>query len=298
MNETLFFSMSETSRRTGVSSPTLRKWAARYDIDAKHRTQGGHRLYSAGDIDRLRRINELKDRGWALTDLAALSPDELARMTPLDTTDEIPGRICFCGPRVTVEFAPWFAARANILDDVDVSMASGVLVWEVGSLSDQHIERAQRLTQAGVPILLVYHYALSRRLQQLQAIGVVTQSGPLDWASLMRWLLAQAPEPMFTDQELRRWASSKPHLVCECPQHLAELLIKLRDFAAYCQQCSLDSPQNADLHHRLYHWTLSAQQPLEAGLSAAIAHEKMNINERAGAIPPIEELDTSHEQAG
>lgn len=287
MNETLFFSMSETSRRTGVSPATLRKWAARYTIDASHRSPGGHRLYSENDVDRLRQINELKDRGWALGDLADLSVDDLNRMTPLDTAEEIPGQISFCGPRVVKDFAPWFAARAKCLDDVDVSMATGVLVWEVGSLSDQHVARAQRLTQSGVPVLLVYHYALSRRLEQLHALGVETQSGPLDWSSLMRWLMAQNPEPAFTDKQLNFWATTDPDLACECPKHLAELLIKMRDFAAYCQQCSLDSPIQADIHHQLYHWTLAAQRPLETGLAAVIDHENLDEVD-ADAVPEKE----------
>lgn len=290
MNETLFFSMSETSRRTGLSPATLRKWAARYEIDASHRSPGGHRLYSENDIERLRRISELKERGWALGDLAALGQDEIARMTPLDNTEEIPGQVSFCGPRVVADFAPWFAARGRTLEDVDVGIATGVLVWEVGSVSDQHVARAQRLMQSGVPVLLVYHYALSRRLEQLKALGVTTQSGPLDWASLMRWLLAQSPAPTFTDQQLQHWATTNPNLACECPTHLAELLLKLRDFAAYCQQCSLDSPVQADIHHQLYHWTLAAQRPLETGLAAVIDHESLDdgSNARPVGTSPIQ----------
>lgn len=275
MSETaLLFSMAETSRRTGVSTATLRKWAARYHIDASQRSPGGHRLYTEADLERLQRVSELKARGWNLADLAAMPADDLRRMSPLQSSDDIPGRICFCGPRVVKDFAPWFAERASELDEADISLATGVLVWEVGSLSDQHVSRVQRLVQSGVPVLLVYHYALNRRLQQLEAVGVVTQAGPLDWAVLMRWLLEQTPDSRFSDSELRSFTLQANALPCSCPQHLAELLLKLRDFAAYCQQCSLDSPAQADLHQRLYHWTQAAQRPLETGLDAVLEHEK------------------------
>ena len=277
MNETLYFSMSEASRRSGVGTATLRKWAARYGIDASHRSQGGHRLYSEVDVERLCRIRELKDRGWALADLAALGMAELEKMTPLEESEDIPGQICFVGTRVVQDFAPWFDERARILDDAEINLASGVLVWEVGSLTDQHVTRAQRLVNAGVPVLLVYHYALNRRIQQLEAFGVATCAGPLDWATLMRWLLDQSPKPHYSDESLQKLMGMQPNLACECPKHLAELLLKLRDFAEYCQQCSMDTPAQAELHQRLYHWTLAAQRPLESGLTAVIKTEELAV---------------------
>lgn len=291
MNETLYFSMSEASRRSNVGTATLRKWAARYGIDASHRSQGGHRLYSEADVERLCRIRELKERGWGLADLADLDANELEKMNPLENSNDIPGQICFSGPRVVAEFSPWFESRARNLDDAQINLATGVLVWEVGSLTDQHVTRVQRLVNAGVPVLMVYHYALNRRVKQLEACGATAQAGPLDWATLMRWLLDQSPKPAYSDGTLQRIAGTEPNLTCECPKHLAELLLKLRDFATYCQQCSMDSPAEAELHQRLYHWTLAAQTPLETGLSAVLDEEDLtpessqqvtNIDKKAG----------------
>lgn len=277
MAETLYFSMAEASRRTSVAPATLRKWAARYNIDASHRSSGGHRLYSETDLERLRLVSQLKARGWALTDLSALDVTELRSMNPLDTTADLPGSVSFCGARVVNDFSSWFGERARVLEEVDVSLATGVLIWEVGSLSDQHVTRAQRLTRAGVPVLLVYHYALNRRLQQLAAQGIETASGPLTWAALMRWLLAQSPEGSFSDEELVHWANAQPDLECECPRHVAAILIQLREFAKYSQQCSIDSPAQGELHQRLFHWTQAAQQPLEEALRAVVAHERGSV---------------------
>ncbi|WLD59187.1 MerR family transcriptional regulator [Salinispirillum sp. LH 10-3-1] len=273
MAETLYFSMAEASRRTSVAPATLRKWAARYDIDASHRSAGGHRLYSETDLERLRLVSQLKSRGWALADLANLDIAELRSMNPLDTKADLPGSVSFCGIRVVSDFASWFGPRARILEEVDVSLATGVLVWEVGSLSDQHVTRAQRLTRSGVPVLLVYHYALNRRLQQLAAQGIESVSGPLTWSTLMRWLLGQSPQSSFSDAELVHWANTQPELECECPRHVATILIQLREFAKYSQQCSLDSPAQGELHQRLFHWTQAAQLPLEEALRAVIEEE-------------------------
>lgn len=275
MSETsLIFSMAETSRRLNISTATLRKWASRYGIDATLRSQGGHRLYTEQDLERLQFINDLKNRGWNLSDLAQHDIDTLRQLNPAtQADDEIPGSVCFCGPRVVKDFASWFPDRARILDEAEVNLASGVLVWEVGSLSDQHVARAQRLHQSGVPVLMVHHYALSRRVHQLESAGITTCSGPLSWNTLMHWLMQQSPQSRYTDDDLQRLVAELPDIPCECPRHLAELLIKLRDFAVYCQQCSLDSPAQADLHQRLYHWTQASQRPLETALEAVLIHE-------------------------
>lgn len=273
MAETLFFSMAEASRRAGIAAATLRKWAARYNIDASHRSVGGHRLYSEADLERLRTVSQLKARGWSLTDLANMDLPTLRKMNPSEVNQNITGHISFCGLRVVADFASWFGDRARVLDEMDVTLATGVLIWEVGSLSDQHVTRAQRLANAGVPVLMVYHYALNRRVQQLSAEGIAAVSGPLGWSTLMDWLLQQSPNTSFKDEELVKWASAVPNLECECPRHVASILLQLREFARYSQQCSLDSPAQAELHQRLYHWTQAAQQPLEEALRAVIAGE-------------------------
>lgn len=48
---------------TGINDVTLRAWERRYGLVRPQRTANGHRLYSASDIARIRRIRELLARG-------------------------------------------------------------------------------------------------------------------------------------------------------------------------------------------------------------------------------------------
>ncbi len=57
--------IGEVSRRTGAAVPTLRAWERRYGLLDPDRTDGGHRLYSEADIDRVRAMQRLLDRGWS-----------------------------------------------------------------------------------------------------------------------------------------------------------------------------------------------------------------------------------------
>ena len=66
--------------RTGLSPHVLRAWERRYQVVTPTRSEGGQRLYSDLDIERLRLLNRLTDRGHAIGRIAALPLDELARL--------------------------------------------------------------------------------------------------------------------------------------------------------------------------------------------------------------------------
>lgn len=57
--------IGELSRRTGVTVPTLRAWERRYDLLEPERSDGGHRLYTEEDVQRVTRMLGLIDRGWS-----------------------------------------------------------------------------------------------------------------------------------------------------------------------------------------------------------------------------------------
>jgi MerR family transcriptional regulator, light-induced transcriptional regulator len=73
--------IGEVSRRTGVAVPTLRAWERRYGLLEPARTDGGHRLYSEADVERVRAMSRLLDDGWS----AAAAAREVLR-TPATVT--------------------------------------------------------------------------------------------------------------------------------------------------------------------------------------------------------------------
>ena len=66
--------------RTGLSPHVLRAWERRYGVVRPARTEGGQRLYSDFDIERLRLLRRLTDGGHALRHIASLPIAELARL--------------------------------------------------------------------------------------------------------------------------------------------------------------------------------------------------------------------------
>jgi DNA-binding transcriptional MerR regulator/methylmalonyl-CoA mutase cobalamin-binding subunit len=57
------FPIRTVASLTGVKAITLRAWERRYGLIRPHRTGKGHRLYSHSDIEQIRRVLTLLDRG-------------------------------------------------------------------------------------------------------------------------------------------------------------------------------------------------------------------------------------------
>jgi DNA-binding transcriptional MerR regulator/methylmalonyl-CoA mutase cobalamin-binding subunit len=71
------YSIRAVSQATGLSVETLRAWERRYGIVGPKRDVSGHRVYTAYDVSRLRRLRETIDRGHPIGKIAHLSDEEL-----------------------------------------------------------------------------------------------------------------------------------------------------------------------------------------------------------------------------
>lgn len=76
--------------RTGLSPHVLRAWERRYRVVSPTRTDGGQRLYSDLDVERLLRLRRLTEQGHSIGRIALLPLPELARLeekAPADTRE-------------------------------------------------------------------------------------------------------------------------------------------------------------------------------------------------------------------
>lgn len=71
---------------TGINDVTLRAWERRYGLIRPMRTPKGHRLYSADDIARIKRILELLDQGIPVSQVHRVLASEQAAPEPPPTT--------------------------------------------------------------------------------------------------------------------------------------------------------------------------------------------------------------------
>ena len=73
MSEPGYLRIGELARRTGASPELLRAWERRYGLLRPTRSQGGFRLYTAADEERIRRMKEYLARGVAAAEAARLA---------------------------------------------------------------------------------------------------------------------------------------------------------------------------------------------------------------------------------
>ena len=76
------------AQRTGLTPATLRAWERRYGVVEPHRSEGGQRLYSDRDVERLARLHRLAEAGRPISLVAALSDDEVEALLREDQARE------------------------------------------------------------------------------------------------------------------------------------------------------------------------------------------------------------------
>jgi len=70
--------------RTGLTPDLLRVWEKRYGVVSPIRSDGGQRLYSDEDVERLSLLTRAVDGGRAISEMAKLPPRELKRIVERD----------------------------------------------------------------------------------------------------------------------------------------------------------------------------------------------------------------------
>jgi MerR family transcriptional regulator, light-induced transcriptional regulator len=80
--------MGVVAKRTGLTPHVLRAWERRYGAVVPGRTEGGQRLYSDGDVARLRLLKRATAGGRPIGSVASLPTEEVARLVGEDVEAE------------------------------------------------------------------------------------------------------------------------------------------------------------------------------------------------------------------
>jgi len=87
------------------------------------------------------------------------------------------------------------------------------------------------------------------------------------------------PPPRWSAAGLARFAAQTQAVPCECPRHLADLLLQLSHFEAYSADCEHRHPADAALHAELHHLAGAARARFEAALARVALHEGLALPE-------------------
>lgn len=298
------FAIGAVSRLVGLSTHALRKWEIRHGAIRPSRSDGGDRRYSKEDLERLEKLKHLVDLGHAIGSIAALTDPELDALRA--ASDGVEGQaedvlsVAVLGERLSRELD----AAAGRLPQIQVVLAAesvdelaavqaDAIIAEVPVLTEQTREdlRAIRKETGIDRLLVVYRYGSITFAENLSDPWTATLSRPINFRELVRALRSISadrfaprvalglPRHRFTRKQLSNIASMSPALACECPRHVAELIIELSDFEAYSESCEVNQPDDAIVHGMLRRTAATARSFFENALVDLAAYENLEIKD-------------------
>lgn len=201
------------------------------------------------------------------------------------------------------------------LDDLRDSLRPGsvdVIILEVATLFDDQIEAIQKLLTSlrAKRAVVSYRFAPEKAIARIEAdlpaistlrspanatelrlaclSGMSLEDGADDALTLpplpdLAETAQNAPDDggipsrTYTDAEIAGAAKLSGSVKCECPQHLANLVISLVAFEQYSEECENRNADDARLHAYLHRAAASARASMETALTAVLRAEDLEL---------------------
>jgi DNA-binding transcriptional MerR regulator len=176
------YSIGAVERMLDIPAATIRNWEERYGLVKPERSNGGHRLYTRGQVEQLRFVKEGLDRGLQPAEAHRLLGEQIARRSgvrPTDEREQAPRLLILLAERdpYAAEFAEFFLQTEGY--EVALALDAADAALKLEQRLPQLADLCQRLKEAGVPACLVIS-TLDARDQALAAGADAFLRKPLD----------------------------------------------------------------------------------------------------------------------
>ena len=293
------------SRLTGIPTHTLRKWESRHNLVEPKRSESGRRFYNDDHVARLGLVKRLMREGHSLAELSKLNTDELSELgvrhdesaqPTLPECVDIVGltlvpRLRDAKPKLGQRYRTFPMNLNNWLNDPATNTETpdhSALLVECDTVPDAAINALAALRQNTYErIVVVYTFAPRSIERALANRGIRGVKSPATMDQLKTALETQQPvlsivprdvtDSEFNPEQLSKIASLIPSLHCECPNHIAKLLIDINGFEQYCRECEDNDPKQRALHTELGHLTAQARMIFEGALKAVAVADNLDL---------------------
>lgn len=201
------YGIGAVARLTGLSDHTIRVWERRYEAVVADRSETGRRVYTTADVEKLRLLKLLTDRGVAISRIANESTETLKQR--LATMNDLSARaglesldVALYGdflPKLVRDFEGTIGALSFVLVDSDMeSLEAGLrqtpvdaLVLELPTITAATLDQVATLRELSRAryCVVVYTFAKSRDVDELAAAGVTLLRAPVRLDELATALL-------------------------------------------------------------------------------------------------------------
>lgn len=156
-----------------------------------------------------------------------------------------------------------------------------VLLIELSELHESALPliMSARDAYGGVPVVVLYRFGASATIRALRAQGCMAARIPAEVGELLTLCHSAltgerlpapqqpaVPKLRFDEHMLFTITAAGSGLACECPKHLAELLMMVGSFERYSAQCASRNADDAQLHNDLEHAAGHARAVLEGAM--------------------------------
>jgi MerR family transcriptional regulator, light-induced transcriptional regulator len=308
------FRSGAVARMVRMPVATLRIWERRYHVSRPVLTPSGQRLYSAAEVRRLGLMKQLTELGHAIGNLAALDWAQLQAVAsthastvagPRATAPQRPWRLAVVGTALAKRLQR-ASVRLALGRSMEVSSVYATVQQAAAALQHRPFDallvhdarpdavvRPQSLRD--MPIAVLYRFAAEPVCERLAADDVALLREPQGDTALGQWLRSVctsatetarvAPMPgeeavrprRWDDAQLTDFAGLSSTIACECPHHVAELLMQLSHFEAYSAECANSNHADAQLHAFLRGVASTSRALFEDALERVAVHEGLLI---------------------
>lgn len=294
------------ARLAGLPVETLRVWERRYRLSDVRRSEHGQRLYSVEHVERLALLKQLVDQGHAIGLLAELRAEELKAMLggreqslaqepvgALVAGASLPRRLAAMGSEASGIRMLGHCADIQDMQDLAPEADADVLVVEQSELDEGIVQAIASLrARLGIDaVLVLYRFSSSATIRALRGQGCLVARIPADIGELTflcrsalrgmrlpeRGVTAAPAARRYDDGVLAALAQVNQGPACECPRHLAEVLMTVGSFERYSAQCGSRNPEDAELHARLGRAAGQARALLEDAMEQLILAENLAV---------------------
>ncbi len=273
-------------------------------------TEQGHAIGSIATLDwhQLQEVSQQADRASDGATVLGVSPfPAVPPQLVLVVGSALAARLQRPGVTQHLRRAGQRVAEFDSLEEVaraSQGTRADLLLWHAPELRPKMAPELQRAREAcrAKRVAVVYRFAESAAVRALADSGAIALREPADDDALGTWLAsalasrskraAKRPATVvpkallpigavaprrFDDAALTAFAGLSPSLACECPRHVAELLMQLSSFEAYSAGCRSRNAADAELHAYLQQVAGASRALFEAALERVARHEGLPL---------------------
>jgi MerR family transcriptional regulator, light-induced transcriptional regulator len=155
-----------------------------------------------------------------------------------------------------------------------ISATAAVVVYRFGTRADLLTLQSAQLTTLRAP---AEPRVLGQVITQLLDIGTLPH-GSLPEPDPANDTVDEVPAPRLSREAVASLSRSTPEIRCECPHHLADIVLSLRAFEDYSEACESLSPEDAVLHHLLWRCAAQARALFEDAIEHVAEAEGISLD--------------------